>query len=39
MVLRELSLARTDFLQFLLWTGVVVLKEVIFNSFSIGQMW
>ena len=44
MVLKELNLTvstlgvccglgRTDFLQFILWAGVVVLKELIFNSF------
>ena len=27
------GLERTDFEQFLLWEGVVVLKELIFNSF------
>ena len=32
-------LHRTDFSQFLLWAGVVVLKELIFNSFSLGQVW
>ena len=31
---------RTDFfLQFLLWACVVVLKELIFNTFSFGQVW
>ena len=33
------GLERTDFLQFLLWEGVVVLKELIFNSFYFGRMW
>ena len=28
-----------DFLQFLLWEGVVVLKELIFNSFYVGRVW
>ena len=27
------GLGRTDFQQFLLWEGVVVMKELIFNSF------
>ena len=30
---------RTDFLKFLLWDAVVVLKELIFNSFYIGRVW
>ena len=30
---------RLHFLQFLLWEGVVVLKELIFYSFSFGSMW
>ena len=33
------GLERTDLLQFLLWAGVVVLKEMIFNSFYFGRMW
>ena len=33
------SLEITDFLQFLLWAGVVDLKELIFNSFDFGQVW
>ena len=33
------GLERTDFLQFLLWEGVVVLKELIFNSFYFGRVW
>ena len=31
------GLERTEFLQFLLWEGVVVLKELIFNSFYFGE--
>ena len=30
---------RTDFSQFLLWAGVVVLKELIFNSFYTWRVW
>ena len=30
------GLERTDFSQFLLWEGVVVLKELIYNSFYFG---
>ena len=33
------GLERTDFEQFLLWEGVVVLKELILNSFSFGRVW
>ena len=33
------SLERTDFKQFLLWEGVVVLKELILNSFSFERVW
>ena len=33
------GLERTDFEQFLLWEGVVVLKEVIMNSFFFGRVW
>ena len=29
----------TDFSQFLLWEGVVVLKELIFHSFYFGMVW
>ena len=32
------DLERTDFKQFLLWEGVVVLKDLIFNSFYIGRV-
>ena len=32
-------LERTDFQQFLLWEGVVVLKELIFNSLYFGRVW
>ena len=32
-------LERTDFEQFLLWDSVVVLKEVILNSFYFGRVW
>ena len=50
MVLKELTitvstlggcagLERTDFKQFLLWKGVMVLKELIFNSFYFGCVW
>ena len=31
------GLERTDYLQFLLWEGVVVLKELSFNSFNFGR--
>ena len=31
-----MALKRTDFSQFLLWEGVVVLKELIFHSFYSG---
>ena len=34
MVLKELI-----FEQFLLWVGVVVLKELIFNSVFFGRVW
>ena len=30
---------RMHFPQFLLWAGVVVLKELIFNSFFVGRVW
>ena len=33
------GLERTDFEQFLLWVGVVVLKELIFNSSYFGRVW
>ena len=33
------GLERTDFEQFLLWEGVVVLKELILNSFYFGRVW
>ena len=50
MVLKELILAfstlggcscpeRSDSKQFLLWEAVVVLKELIFNSFYFGRLW
>ena len=32
-------LERTDFEQFLLWEGVVVLKELISDSFYFGRVW
>ena len=32
-------LARTNFSQFLLWEGVVVLIELIYHSFYFGQVW
>ena len=32
-------LERTDFYQFPLWVGVVVLKNLIFNSFYFGRVW
>ena len=32
------GLERTDFEQFLLWEGVVVLKELIFHSFYFGRV-
>ena len=33
------GLERTDFEQFLLWEGMVVLKELILNSFYFGRVW
>ena len=33
------GLERTDFEQFLLWEGVVVLKELILKSFYFGRVW
>ena len=33
------GLERTDFLQFLLSEGMVIFKELIFDSFYIGWMW
>ena len=50
MVLKELILTlailgrfhsceRTDFYQFLIWDGVKVVKELIFNSLYIGRVW
>ena len=33
------SLERPDFKQFLLWEGVVDLKELILNSFYFGRVW
>ena len=45
MILNSLSLGvcgileRTDFSQFLLWECVVVLKELILNSFYFGRVW
>ena len=33
------GLERNDFLQFLYWEGVVLLKELIFNSFCTGKVW
>ena len=33
------GLERTGFLKFLLWEDVVVLKELILNSFSIRGVW
>ena len=33
------GLERTDFEQFLLWEGVVVLKELILNSFYFERVW
>ena len=33
------GLERTDFKQFLLWKGVVVLRELILNSFYFGRVW
>ena len=30
---------RTDFLKFLHWEGVVVVKELIFYSVYIGRVW
>ena len=39
-ILRQCGgLERTDFEQFLLWEGVVVLKELILNSFYFGKVW
>ena len=29
----------TDFYQFLLWVGMVVLKELSFNRFYFGRVW
>ena len=29
----------TEFLQYLCWEGVVVLKELIYNSFHFGRVW
>ena len=50
MVLKELILTdftlercgcldSTNFLQFGIWKGMVILKEVIFNSFTFGRVW
>ena len=49
MVLKELifhrilggccGLERTDFEQFVLWECVMLLKEVILNSFYFGKVW
>ena len=33
------DLERTDFEQFLLWEAVVVLKELILNTFYFGRLW
>ena len=33
------DLERSDFEQFLLWEGVVILKEVILNSLYFGRVW
>ena len=33
------GLERTDFKQFLFWEGVVVLKELILNSFYFRKVW
>ena len=33
------GLERTDFEQFLLWDSVVVMKELILNSFYFGMVW
>ena len=33
------GLERTDFSQFLLWDGVLVSQELIFNSFYLGRVW
>ena len=33
------GLERTHFQQLLLWEGVVVLKEIIFNTFYSGRVW
>ena len=32
-------LGSTNFYQFVIWNGLVNLKEVIFNSFSFGREW
>ena len=32
-------LERSDFEQFLLWEGVVVMKELVLNSFYFGTVW
>ena len=33
------GIERTDFEQFLLWDSVVVMKELILNSFYFGRVW
>ena len=33
------GLERSDFEQFLLWKGVVVLKELVFYHFYFGMVW
>ena len=33
------ALERTNFEQFLLWEGVVVLKELVFYYFYFGRVW
>ena len=33
------SLERTDLEQLILWEGVLVLKELTFNSFHFGTVW
>ena len=33
------GLQRTDFCHFLIWEGVVVLKELIYNSFYFKRLW
>ena len=33
------SMSPSDFEQFLLWEAVVVLKELILNSFYFGRVW